>query len=136
MRLLLTPDQAQFITDELVHTRPERLLHLVGRQVLPEVYDVTDLVLDEEAEASTVHCRPSRQGVRRLQELERSTGDRYLGIVEERCKLRRNGAWWQAEAVRRLESAGMNRDDALVRMLELYTEGMHSNEPVHTWDLP
>ncbi|MGC0249750.1 glutamate-cysteine ligase family protein [Pseudactinotalea sp. Z1748] len=62
--------------------------------------------------------------------------DRYLGIVEERCKLRRNGAWWQAEAVRRLESSGMDRDEALVRMLGLYTEGMHSNAPVHTWDLP
>ncbi len=62
--------------------------------------------------------------------------DRYLGIVEERCKLRRNGAWWQAEAVRRLEETGLDRDAALVQMLALYAEGMRANEPVHTWDLP
>ncbi len=65
-----------------------------------------------------------------------ATRDRYLGIVEERCKLRRNGAWWQTEAVRRLEAFGMNRDQALTEMLRLYSAGMHSNEPVHTWDLP
>lgn len=62
--------------------------------------------------------------------------DRYLGIVAERCKLRRNGAWWQTEAVRRLQDAGTGREEALVRMLELYADGMRAGEPVHTWDLP
>jgi gamma-glutamyl:cysteine ligase YbdK (ATP-grasp superfamily) len=64
------------------------------------------------------------------------TRDRYLGIVEDRCKLRRNGSWWQSEAVRRLEEFGLNRDQALTEMLRLYSAGMHSNEPVHTWELP
>jgi hypothetical protein len=62
--------------------------------------------------------------------------DRYLGIVEERCKLRRNGAWWQSQTVQRLEDSGLDRDAALTEMLHLYSQGMHSNEPVHTWELP
>ncbi len=65
-----------------------------------------------------------------------ATRDRYLGIVEERCKLRRNGAWWQAETVQRLQDSGLDRDRALTEMLRLYSLGMHSNEPVHTWELP
>jgi hypothetical protein len=65
-----------------------------------------------------------------------STRDRYLGIVEERCKLRRNGSWWQVETVNRLEAKGLDRERALTEMLHLYSQGMHSNEPVHTWELP
>ena len=29
----------------------------------------------------------------------------------------------------------MTRPDALAEMLRLYCERMHSNEPVHTWDV-
>jgi hypothetical protein len=62
--------------------------------------------------------------------------DRYLGIIEDRCKLRRNGAWWQSEVVAILESRGMDRRAALTEMLRLYSQLMHTNEPVHTWELP
>jgi hypothetical protein len=62
--------------------------------------------------------------------------DRYLGIVRERCITRRNGSWWQAETVASLERAGLSRDAALTEMLKLYSKGMHSNEPVHTWEVP
>ena len=62
--------------------------------------------------------------------------NRYLGIVEDRCKTRRNGAWWQSEAVAAFEAHGMSRDDALTEMLKHYSRGMHSNEPVHTWEVP
>ncbi len=62
--------------------------------------------------------------------------DRLLGVVEQRCLLRRNGSWWQSETVARLEASGKSRDDALTAMLERYSAGMHSNEPVHTWELP
>jgi len=62
--------------------------------------------------------------------------DRYLSIVEERCKRRVNGASWQVAAVRALEDRGMDRWQALTRMVELYAEGMQANEPVHTWDVP
>jgi hypothetical protein len=62
--------------------------------------------------------------------------DRYLGIVEARARTRRNGAVWQSEAVAVFERGGCTRTEALRRMLQLYCEGMHANEPVHTWNLP
>jgi hypothetical protein len=62
--------------------------------------------------------------------------DRYLGIIEERAKTGRNGASWQVAAVRSLEEAGATRSGALTTMLRLYSEGMHANEPVHTWPIP
>lgn len=62
--------------------------------------------------------------------------ERYLGIIEERCRTGRNGAGWQVECVQALERRGLSRTEALTQMLELYLDGMHSNEPVHTWDLP
>ena len=34
------------------------------------------------------------------------------------------------------EDRGLARDAALTEMLKLYSQGMHSNEPVHTWELP
>jgi hypothetical protein len=62
--------------------------------------------------------------------------DRYLGIIEARARTRRNGAVWQSEAVAAFERTGCPRPEALRRMLQLYCEGMHANEPVHTWRLP
>jgi hypothetical protein len=62
--------------------------------------------------------------------------ERYLGIIEARCKGGVNGASWQVAAVQRLEERGADRPTALTGMLKLYSEGMHSNEPVHTWPLP
>ncbi|MDP9828535.1 glutamate-cysteine ligase family protein [Kineosporia succinea] len=67
--------------------------------------------------------------------------DRYLGIVEGRVKTGMNGAAWQVAAVERLEQGtagrpGLDRAEALRTMTELYCEGMHANEPVHTWSLP
>ena len=53
-----------------------------------------------------------------------------------RAKTGRNGATWQSAAVNALQGRGFNRPDALAEMLRLYCERMHSNEPVHTWDLP
>jgi hypothetical protein len=62
--------------------------------------------------------------------------DRLLGIIEARCLTGRNGADWQVAAVRKLEARGLSRTDALREMVAHYTENMHSNEPVHTWELP
>jgi hypothetical protein len=62
--------------------------------------------------------------------------DRYLGIVEHRVKTGRNGAAWQVETVKALEGRGADRMQALVGMVEHYCEGMHSNEPVHSWKIP
>ena len=34
--------------------------------------------------------------------------DRYLGIVRDRCKTRRNGSWWQVETVAAFERRGLD----------------------------
>ena len=61
--------------------------------------------------------------------------DRYLGVIEGRAKTGRNGAVWQVETVRALQERGMARPEALAEMLRLYCDRMHSNEPVHTWEI-
>lgn len=62
--------------------------------------------------------------------------DRYLTVIEQRCLRRRNGASWQIDTVASLEASGLDREAAIHRMLELYIEAMHSNEPVHSWPVP
>lgn len=59
--------------------------------------------------------------------------DRYLGIIEGRCRTRRTGASWQLDAYRALRRQGADRRDALREMTRAYVTGMHSGEPVHTW---
>lgn len=58
--------------------------------------------------------------------------DRLLGIVEGRCLTGRTGATWQVERVR---AQGGDRHEALRAMTLEYIERMHTNEPVHTWDV-
>jgi hypothetical protein len=62
--------------------------------------------------------------------------DRLLGVVEGRARARQNGASWQVAAVRALEQRGLDRPAALAEMLRMYCDHMHSNEPVHSWDVP
>ncbi len=62
--------------------------------------------------------------------------ERYLGIIEGRCLAGRNGASWQADAVRRFEDRGLARPAALREMLRCYAVNMHANRPVHTWAAP
>jgi len=61
--------------------------------------------------------------------------DRYLGVIEGRAKNCQNGAAWQTATVHALQQRGMDRPRALAEMLRRYCELMHSNEPVHTWEL-
>lgn len=75
------------------------------------------------------------EGLRRW-EVSAEVRDRYLGVIEGRAKSGRNGAVWQASAVAALQARGMSRPTALAEMLRLYCEHMHTNEPVHTWDVP
>jgi gamma-glutamyl:cysteine ligase YbdK (ATP-grasp superfamily) len=90
---------------------------------------VTDLVLRRLLPLA--HAGLDRFGV------EPKLRDRLLGIVEERCITRRNGAVWQTEAVRAAErQRGLGRDRALHHMLQQYAELQRSNEPVHTWPIP
>ncbi|HST86393.1 MAG TPA: glutamate--cysteine ligase [Kineosporiaceae bacterium] len=62
--------------------------------------------------------------------------ERYLGIIEARAKNGRNGAAWQVATVQAFQQRGLDRSAALTAMVKLYCEGMHANEPVHTWPIP
>ncbi|GAA1926282.1 glutamate--cysteine ligase [Streptantibioticus ferralitis] len=59
--------------------------------------------------------------------------DRYLGVIEERCRCRVNGASWQAAAFHRALERGLDRHKALAAMTRRYSELMRSGEPVHSW---
>ncbi|HWH01502.1 MAG TPA: glutamate-cysteine ligase family protein [Pilimelia sp.] len=60
--------------------------------------------------------------------------DRLLGIIEQRCRTRRNGAVWQTEMVRHAQRRlGLGRDAALQAMVQRYGELQRTNAPVHTW---
>ncbi|MFJ8039941.1 glutamate-cysteine ligase family protein [Kitasatospora sp. NPDC096147] len=60
--------------------------------------------------------------------------DRYLGIIEQRCLRRTNGAAWQAATVHRLrDHYGMDRGSAIAAMTRRYMEHSRTGEPVHTW---
>ena len=58
--------------------------------------------------------------------------DRLLGIIEQRCLTGVTGGEW---FVRRMKQrSDLERYDALRATLLEYRDGMHSNEPVHTWE--
>ncbi|MQY16110.1 Glutamate--cysteine ligase [Streptomyces sp. RB5] len=59
--------------------------------------------------------------------------DRYLGVIEERCRRRVNGASWQAQAFHRELRSGQGREAALAAMTRRYCELTRTEEPVHTW---
>ncbi|GIF44375.1 glutamate-cysteine ligase family protein [Actinoplanes xinjiangensis] len=59
--------------------------------------------------------------------------DRFLGIIEGRCRTGRNGATWQTAAVRAAEERGLDRPAALREMTQRYLDHQQTNEPVHTW---
>ncbi|MFH8558490.1 glutamate-cysteine ligase family protein [Streptomyces celluloflavus] len=65
--------------------------------------------------------------------VEPADRDHYLGIIEERCARRANGASWQAAAYRHALRQGLDREAALAAMTRRYSELMHTGEPVHTW---
>ncbi|HEX9175826.1 glutamate--cysteine ligase [Mycobacterium sp.] len=76
------------------------------------------------------------EGLRRWQ-VAAAVRDRFLGVIEGRAKAGVNGAAWQVQTVTALqEGDGLTRPQALAEMLRRYCEHMHSNEPVHTWELP
>lgn len=68
--------------------------------------------------------------------IDRSDRDRYLSIIEGRCRGLRTGASWQVEVFRRLhDEDGLPRDDALLEMTRRYLEHMNADIPVHEWDV-
>ncbi|WP_458242572.1 glutamate-cysteine ligase family protein [Streptomyces sp. MAI_2237] len=65
--------------------------------------------------------------------IEPADRDLYLGVIEERCRRRVNGASWQAATFHRALETGMSRDAALAATTRRYSELMHMGDPVHTW---
>jgi len=87
---------------------------------------VTDLV-------RTILLPKAHRGLDRLG-VDPSHRDRLLGVIDERCRVGRNGASWQTEAVRTAElRRGLSRPAALHDMLTRYWALQQTNEPVHTW---
>ncbi|MFB7369859.1 glutamate-cysteine ligase family protein [Streptomyces sp. NPDC056222] len=65
--------------------------------------------------------------------IEPADRDFYLGVIEERCRGRVNGASWQAETFRRARESGLDREAALAATTRRYAELMRGGEPVHRW---
>ncbi|MFF1694888.1 glutamate--cysteine ligase [Streptomyces sp. NPDC058257] len=65
--------------------------------------------------------------------VEPADRDFYLGIIEERCRRRVNGASWQAATYHQALETGLGREAALAATTRRYAELMHAGEPVHTW---
>ena len=87
---------------------------LVLRRMLPLAYDGLD-----------------------LWKIEPADRDRFLGIIEQRCVERRNGASWQAAAFHYFsDMRGLDRTWALTEMTRRYVDHMRTGEPVHTWPVP
>lgn len=59
--------------------------------------------------------------------------DLYLGVIEQRCRRRVNGASWQARTYHLALESGLTREAALAATTQRYCELMHEGEPVHTW---
>ena len=66
-------------------------------------------------------------------DVEPSVADRYLSVIEARCRTGCTGASWQTQMVATLEKNGCTRSVAMRRMLERYVANMSANRPVHTW---
>ncbi|MEU1078638.1 glutamate-cysteine ligase family protein [Streptomyces sp. NPDC005908] len=65
--------------------------------------------------------------------IEPADRDRYLGVIEERCRRRVNGASWQTATFHRALDLGLGRDEALAATTRRYRELTKQGDPVHTW---
>ncbi|MGW1076980.1 glutamate--cysteine ligase [Streptomyces sp. NPDC002537] len=65
--------------------------------------------------------------------VEPADRDRYLGVIEGRCRNRTNGASWQAATYHRALERGLGREKALAATTRRYCELMRTGEPVHLW---
>ncbi|AGF71845.1 hypothetical protein [Corynebacterium halotolerans] len=81
----------------------------------------------------------ARAGLRSL-EVDEELIDRYLGIIGERARTRRNGATWQLRTLKALDPRATVPDSperraALAETLQLYLKHQATGEPVHTWEI-
>ncbi|WP_190133432.1 glutamate--cysteine ligase [Streptomyces mashuensis] len=96
-----------------------------GRGGPPVPVDAVRLVLDELLPLAAAGL--DAWGV------EPADRDHCLGVIEQRCRRRVNGASWQAATYHRALEAGMDRQQALAATTRRYCELMRTGEPVHAW---
>ncbi|MEU3693298.1 glutamate--cysteine ligase [Streptomyces narbonensis] len=65
--------------------------------------------------------------------IEPADRDFYLGVIEQRCLRKVNGASWQADTFHQALESGLDREAALAATTRRYRTLMHEGEPVHTW---
>ncbi|MGK5631841.1 glutamate-cysteine ligase family protein [Streptomyces sp. URMC 123] len=65
--------------------------------------------------------------------VEPADRDHYLGVIEERCRRKVNGASWQAKTFHLALDGGLDREAALAATTRRYCELMRTGEPVHLW---
>ncbi|MFB7359030.1 glutamate--cysteine ligase [Streptomyces gardneri] len=65
--------------------------------------------------------------------IEPADRDFYLGVIEQRCLKKVNGASWQADTFHQALESGLDREAALAATTRRYRTLMHEGEPVHTW---
>ncbi|MEU5365053.1 glutamate-cysteine ligase family protein [Streptomyces sp. NPDC005925] len=65
--------------------------------------------------------------------IEPADRDLYLGVIEERCRRRANGATWQTATFHKALASGLSREAALAATTRRYYELMHHGDPVHSW---
>ncbi|CAL9380058.1 glutamate--cysteine ligase [Streptomyces sp. enrichment culture] len=65
--------------------------------------------------------------------VEPADRDLYLGVIDERCRRRVNGASWQVATFHKALESGLTRPEALAATTRRYSELMRQGEPVHTW---
>ncbi|MGW6392569.1 glutamate--cysteine ligase [Streptomyces sp. NPDC055103] len=65
--------------------------------------------------------------------IEPADRDFYLGVIEQRCLRKVNGASWQADTFHQALESGLDREAALAATTRRYRTLMREGEPVHTW---
>ena len=59
--------------------------------------------------------------------------DRYLGVIEGRCRRGITGAAWQTRFYHRALARGTDRAPALSELVRRYCELARTGQPVHSW---
>ncbi|MGB2732226.1 MAG: CBS domain-containing protein [Saprospiraceae bacterium] len=76
----------------------------------------------------------ARTGLK-IQKVDDSDIDKYLGIIEDRAKSHMNGARWQLRAYTKLLEQ-TNRTEALTVMTSAMLKYQKKNTPIHKWKMP
>ncbi len=76
----------------------------------------------------------ARKGLK-SQKIDKADIDRYLGVIEGRCKTHMNGARWQLRAFTQLKNE-TTADEALTCLTSAIIQNQKKEQPVHTWKMP